>query len=86
MQLKTLLRPALAAANQYEVYIPWHEDGLQGAYYDQYIDSYIKFLGLQNDSEHFSPYERSTMIESIKPQLDFTSDGYTVAKRSSTFW
>ncbi|MDO6643237.1 hypothetical protein [Acinetobacter guillouiae] len=53
MQLKTLLRPALAAANQYEVYIPWHEDGLQGAYYDQYIDSYIKFLGLQNDSEHF---------------------------------
>lgn len=53
MQLKTLLRPALAAANKYEVYIPWHEDGLQGAYYDQYIDNYIKFLGLQNDSKHF---------------------------------
>lgn len=53
MQLRVLLRPALAAANRYEIYIPWHKEGLQGTYYDQYIDNYVKFLGIQNDSVHF---------------------------------
>ncbi|MGN5796655.1 hypothetical protein ACNQOT_03005 [Acinetobacter baumannii] len=68
MQLKALLRPALAAANRHNIYIPWHEASLKGDYYDQYLDNYIKFLGLQNDSEHFYKtlaLEQKILIPSI---------------------
>lgn len=68
IQLRTLLRPALAAANRYDLNIPWHQAGLRGTFYDEYINNYIKFLGLQNAPDlfyHALTLQKDILIPSI---------------------
>jgi hypothetical protein len=50
---RSVLRPAVAAANRFGIAIPWHRAALVGALRDQYSDRLFASIGARNDRDVF---------------------------------
>lgn len=48
-----LIRPAVAAANRFDISIPWHEELLSSVFSRTYIPRFLASLDVQNDGERF---------------------------------
>ncbi len=48
-----LIRPAVAAANRFDISIPWHEELLSSVFSRTYIPRFLASLDAQNDRERF---------------------------------
>ena len=49
----SLIRPAVEAANNFELPNPWHEELITGVFATTYIPKYFACLGARNDSDRF---------------------------------
>jgi hypothetical protein len=51
--INNLIRPAIAAANDFDLPIPWHQEMLSGAFAATYLSKYLACLAARNVPERF---------------------------------